>query len=61
VNTATKATGAAALLATAFVLTLAWVLSLASISIPDPVVQSWQGALTILLAFFIHERKDSGP
>jgi hypothetical protein len=53
-NTATKGTGAAAMLATAVVVTIVFGLDLYGVRIPDVVNQAWQGALTILFGWLIH-------
>ncbi len=55
-NKATKGTGAAALLAVMAVGTAAWILkSKYAIEVPPELVVAWQGGLTILFAFFIHD------
>lgn len=53
-NTPTKASGTAAMVATAVVVTLTWLLDLYGIKIPDVVSQAWQGGLMVLAAYFIH-------
>jgi hypothetical protein len=53
-NSATKGTGAAAMLATGIVVTLGWVLDIEGLKLPETVSQAWQGALTIGLGYLIH-------
>ena len=54
-NTPTKGTGAAAMLATMIVVTVVWLLDLYGVKQPDVVTSAWQGGLTILIAYFIHD------
>ena len=58
-NDATKGTGAASMLATAIAVTAVFALDLYGVKIPDVVNQAWQGALTILIAYFVHDGKTS--
>lgn len=54
-NAPTKATGAAAGIALAIVLTFSWVLDLYGIKLPPDLSAAWQGALTFGLAYLIHD------
>ena len=55
-NTPTKASGAAAMLATMVIVTAVWLGKLHGLEIPDVVSQSWQGGLMLLFAWLIHNQ-----
>ena len=55
-NTPTKASGAAAMLATMVIVTAVWIAKLRGLEIPDVVSQSWQGGLMLLFAWLIHTK-----
>lgn len=55
-NTATKGTGAAALIATGLVVTVAWALhQFANVEVPNEVISADTGLLTVIAGYFVHK------